>query len=318
MADEMREDAVGHLVLLRITDPVDDLDGVQRVVGQQGHAAQCQQDHDHQVAAEVHDVGADGRAERVHGEVPLHGNLVAQERAEVPEAAVQQREAQHVAFAQVPAPQRRELVTSGLRIGHRGPPVDGPGPSLDHDDHQRQDRSGDQDHGLDHVGPDHSLDASQHRVQRRQQPDGDQHDQCPAGQAETGPNQPDHAAVGDIGDGDRGGQHHHAHPEQPQHEHEQDAGQLTGSTTEAAVQVFIDAGQFQLHQEGQPDEADHQEDKGHDQPGQRHRGAVLDHLARRSQVRDGREQRGHDREADGEPGHLPPADEVVFAASLLP
>ena len=209
------------------------------------------------------------------------------------------------------------MAPSGL-VGHRVPPVDRSGSGLPGDDHQREDGPGDQDHRLHHVGPDHRLDATQHGVDGGQHADRHQYHHRPGLETEVRSNQAGHAGVSDVGDGHRSGQDDHSHPEQSQHEYEQDAGQLSGPAAEAAIEILVDAGQLQFHQEGQPDETDHQEHERHHQPGQGHRRTVLDHFAGRGEVGDRREQRGHDRETDGQPGHLPSADEVVFAVGLVP
>ena len=98
---------------------------------------------------------------------------------------------------------------------------------------------------------------------------------------------------------------------------EQPAAKQPGSQVETVLQVFVGAGEPQPHEKRNEQKED--ERCGGKDGDLRHEGgdAVFHHFAGQAQIGERREQRRHDRQADGHPGHPPIAEEEVVGVVLV-
>ena len=290
------------------------------VVRQQAQADQCQQNRHQGVADIVDGTCATGGLGRVVAEVPLQRDLIAGVGADMPQQAVDEDHQERVAGGEIPTGQGGELLGQGDRLLVPG---DGAGPCLGEDHQQGEDRPQEENHELDHIGPDDRADPPEGGVGGRQQPRRQQHGQFPVFSirrpVDAPPRQPCQGSrggvVGHLGDRSSGGIDDQPQPDKP-HVQEQPDRQQAGGGAEPQVEVLVGTGESQLHIEGDPDPANDQEGEGEGGELQEHGNPLAEDFARDPQVREGGHHRGDQAEAGGPPGEVAVADEELVAGLL--
>ena len=146
----------------------------------------------------------------------------------------------------------------------------------------------DKDEELDHVGPHHRPQATEHRVDDRHHAQPDDHQVL--------------VQTRDARDGHRGGECGRCHPGDPQHD-EQAAGQAANRDVESLFEILVRGGtfEFRIDRDEDPDHQRCRRQEGH--AGQHDPQAVA--VGRRGIHHEavGRKQRRHHAQADSHPAH---------------
>ncbi len=261
------------------------------------HQAHCQDVHD-----EIDSQDLAGRGGIAGCKVALDRDLVRPGRAGMPEEHREQDPHEGHSFLRVVAPMQVAPVARPLPWPPLLHPAELPG-----DKQNGQQGSTKEDAGLDHVGKHHRAQSTEAGVDDGHHGHHGAHRGSPrSGQA----HQRDQDLVGRSKDD-------HRHPEQPER-NEEKGSQEANTASELLLEDLVGGGDPELHEAGNHEPAHQEQDQreGH-HPGEIH-GAITDHLPGISEVGNGAQERGEERQADCQWLHAPPSQVILFRAACLP
>ena len=241
---------------------------------------------------------------RGRGEVALHHRLVGAVAEDLAEDAANDDDPDRVpAFGEIPLGLHQvEFALHAGGLKNRAPAA----VNLADDNQQRRERAAKQHDRLQHIRPDHRLDAAEHGVERAQHT---HRDDAPA-----------HIPAGDRRERHRRQQDDDAHPAQLEHR-EAGAAEFSQATAETHLEVFVNARDVQSpikRQETINDQRHHQHDRHVEK---KPRPVRAERLGRDGEERDRAELRRENTQAGRPPHDAFAGDKIVvdrFAAARKP